>query len=85
VVAARDQLSSEVGGETVILNLPAGLYFGLDEVGTRVWALVQRPLSVDRICEALMQEFDVETERCERAVLDFLAEMERAGLVEEAR
>ena len=84
VVAARDQLSSELGGETVILNLGAGLYFGLDEVGTRVWALVQKPLSVERICETLMEEFEVDEERCERSVLSLLSEMERSGLIEEA-
>ena len=32
-----DVLSQEVNGETVLLDLEGESYFGLNEVGTRVW------------------------------------------------
>jgi len=84
VVAIRDQLSSDLGGETVILHLGAGVYYGLDEVGARVWALLQRPRRVGDLCRELLSEYDVSVERCERAVLDLLAELSNAGLIEAA-
>ena len=84
MVAIRDQLSSELGGETVILHLGAGVYYGLDEVGARVWVLLQRPRRVGDLCRELLAEYDVEAERCERAVLDLLAELSNAGLIEAA-
>ena len=82
IVAVRDQLSSNLGGETVILHMGRGVYHGLSEVGTRVWALIQEPTSVGEICRRLLGEFDVDEERCRRAVLDLLREMEAAGLIE---
>jgi hypothetical protein len=82
VVATRDQLSSNLGGETVILHLGAGIYYGLDEVGARVWALLQQPRRVRDLCVLLLAEYDVEGERCERAVLELLAELSAAGLIE---
>ena len=33
VVASKDQLASSIGGETVILGLSAGRYYGVDSVG----------------------------------------------------
>ena len=82
VVATRDQLSSDLGRETVILHMGVGRYFGVDDVGGRVWALVQQPRRVDDPCRTLMAEYDVDAERCERAVLTLLAEMAAAGLIE---
>jgi hypothetical protein len=82
VVASRDQLSSDLGGETVLLHMGAGRYYGLDEVGTRVWALIQRPRRVGEVCAEIVAEYEVDAGRCERAVLTLLAEMADAGLVE---
>src|SRR5262249_46846096 len=37
LVVSKDVLVQELGGESVLLNLNGGRYFGLDEVGTRMW------------------------------------------------
>ena len=36
----EDVLVSELDGESVLLNLKSECYFGLDEVGTRLWELL---------------------------------------------
>ena len=41
VKAAKEQVSCDLAGEAVILNLKSGQYFGLNEVGTRIWNLIQ--------------------------------------------
>ena len=66
VVAAEDQVSSDLGGEVAILDLKAGVYYGLDAVGARVWDLVQVSRKVDEIRDALLEEYEVEPERCSR-------------------
>jgi hypothetical protein len=81
VVANPDAMTSSVGIETVILHFTAGTYFGLDEVGTRIWQLVQDRRSVREIRDALLAEFDVDAERCERAVSALLASLAEHGLV----
>ena len=53
VVAAKDQMSSELAGEAVILDMESGTYFGLNEVGARVWSLIQEPRAVRDIQDAL--------------------------------
>jgi hypothetical protein len=75
VVADPDALSSVVGEEAVILHFTAGTYFGLNDVGSRIWELVATPRSVGEICEKLVEEYDVEVDRCERAVVALLQEM----------
>jgi hypothetical protein len=82
IVAANDLLSTEFGDEVVILNLRDGVYYGLEDVGTRIWQLLQRPVSVLAIREALVADFDVDSARCERDIRLLLTDLAARGLVE---
>ncbi len=50
---SEEALFQEVSGETVLLDLVSENYFGLDETGTRVWALLNEGKSVEQIAEYL--------------------------------
>lgn len=82
VTAVRDQVSSDLGGEVAILNLDAGMYYGLEEVGGRIWELVQEPRVVQAIQSTIVEEYEVEPARAERDVLALLQQLVDEGLVE---
>lgn len=82
VVAGSEQISSQLDDEAVILALRDGVYYGVNPVGARVWALVQTPRTVEEICSTIQSEYDVEAARCERDVIDLLHRLEGSGLVE---
>jgi len=82
VGAAVEQVSSDLAGEVIILNLNSATYYGLDAVGASVWKLVQKPRTVRDICDAIVEEYEVDAERCESDVLPFLEALTEAGLVE---
>ena len=82
VAAARDQVSVEVDGEAVILNLADGVYYGLDPVGARVWALMEQPRTVAELVDAVVAEWEVDAPTAERDLLDLLADLAERGLVE---
>jgi sulfur transfer complex TusBCD TusB component (DsrH family) len=82
VVAAGDLLASDFGAEQVILNLRDGVYYGLEDVGARIWSLLQRPITVSAIRDALVAEYDVESARCERDVQALLQDLAARGLIE---
>ena len=82
VVAAKDQVSSDLGGEVAILDLKAGVYYGLDTVGARIWSLIQEPRTVNEIRDILLEEYEVEPERCERDLLVLLQRLADERLIE---
>lgn len=82
VVATRDQVSSDLGNEVAILNLPAGMYYGLDDVGVRVWDLVQEPRTVSEVQNVVLEEYDVEPARGKHEVLTLIQELADEGLIE---
>jgi len=74
-------LSQEVNGETVLLDLEGESYFGLNEVSTRVWQLLQLEHSVAGIVDTLLDEYDVSREQLESDVSDLLGKFTDAGLI----
>jgi hypothetical protein len=81
VVASDDQVHTSLGDEAVILGLQDGVYYGLEAVGARVWALLSVPRRVSEIVALLVEEFDVSAERCERDVLALLGELTERRLI----
>ncbi|MDF5720877.1 MAG: PqqD family peptide modification chaperone [Rhizonema sp. PD37] len=82
VVAASNQISSDLGGEAVVLSLQSGVYHGLNEVGARIWNLIQQPKSVIDVKQTLISEYEVEPEVCTLDLLALLHNLEVAGLIE---
>ena len=79
---SKDVLFQEVSGETVLLDLASEQYFGLDEVGTRIWALLNEGRSVGEMVEILLGEYAVGREQLEADVRELLGALMDAGLIE---
>jgi hypothetical protein len=82
VAAARDQVSADLEGEAVILNLADGVYYGLDSVGARVWELLREPRTVGSLVAAITAEFEVDADTASRDLARLLADLAARGLVE---
>ena len=82
VSATPEQVSCPLGEEAAILNLKNTVYYGLNPVGARVWSLLQKPRSVGELRDALLEEYDVEAEQCERDLLGLLEKMRSEGLIQ---
>ena len=74
-------LSQEVNGETVLLDLDGESYFGLNEVGTRIWQLISAESTVTEVLNTLSDEYDASREQLENDVGELLAKLADAGLV----
>jgi hypothetical protein len=52
--------------ETVLLDVERGRYYALNEVGSRIWALVCEGVPFAEIVDRVCAEYDVSRERGER-------------------
>ncbi len=74
-------ISGRLHDELVMMDVEQGKYFSLNPVATRVWDLLEKPLSVDDICAVLVDEYEIEAEQCRKEVGQLLEDMVRLGLV----
>ena len=79
----EDVLFQELQGEAVLLNLKTGVYLGLNQVGTRIWQLLQEDGALQRVMDVMLQEYDVAQEKLQTDLLNLVGQMEKQGLLAE--
>jgi hypothetical protein len=77
-----DVFSGVVDNETVAMNVQNGKYYHLNETGSRIFALLEEPRSVQALCVELRSQFQADEEILHRDVITFLGEMADMGLIE---
>jgi hypothetical protein len=76
-----DVIVRELAGESVVLDLSSGRYFGLNAVGTRVWQLIQEGQPVEGVIRSVTVEYEADAADVERDVLALLDDLQARGLV----
>jgi len=76
------QTSGELNGETMLMQLENGNYYGLGTTGSDIWNLIDSPIQVITICEELSKKYEVNNETCLQDVLKFLNQLESENLIE---
>jgi hypothetical protein len=84
-VRERSLVTRCLGGETIIVPVVArvgdlGSIYTLNEVGTRIWELLESR-TVGQIIAAITTEYDVAEEEIARHVIDFLDSLAAVGLI----
>ena len=80
ITIAPEVICRELGGELIILNLENGTYFGLDEIGARIWQLIQEHGSLDKVFAALCDEYEASADTLRRDLLNLVNELCTQGL-----
>jgi hypothetical protein len=81
VVTRNDGLlTAEVDGELMAMSVEKGICYGLNAVGTRIWALIAEPRTVEELCALLVSEYEVDPAQCRSEVLGLLEDMSAEGL-----
>jgi Coenzyme PQQ synthesis protein D (PqqD) len=78
----KDVVFRDLEGELILLNLATGVYFGLDPVGTRIWALIDNGRTADEIVGVITAEYEVDADACRADLARFLAALRDNDLVE---
>ena len=76
-----NNLSSKIDNELVILNVNKGEYNGLDEIGSDIWNQLESPMILSDLIAKLVEKYNVNEQQCTLDVIDFITELEKAGLI----
>lgn len=73
--------AQEIDGECILLDLRSGFYFGLNAVGTRIWALLSEGKSFEEVVAAVEAEFDAPVAVIRDDARDLIEELCAKGLL----
>jgi signal transduction histidine kinase len=74
-------LIQEMGEEAVLLDLEGERYYGLDEVGLRIYHSLATEHSIVETCDLLLQEFEVDPAQLRSDLENLLTNLLKAGLL----
>ncbi len=76
IIKKTDEIvESAIDGETVMMSIENGEYYGLDSVGSHIWELIQSPIKVSELVDTLLKKYNVDHNTCESDVMEFLNEL----------
>lgn len=83
IVKLREDIDvADINGEKVMMNLETGKYFSLNSIGSRIWELIEKPITVGDIASKLLDEYEIDSLTCRDTVLHFLGALENEQLIE---
>jgi hypothetical protein len=85
-IKAEEIVARKIAGETLLVPIRGELanmqrIFSLDPVAEYVWEQLDGERPVERICEAVLEAFDVTRRQVEVDIPEFIEELLEAGLV----
>jgi hypothetical protein len=81
VTISPDVLLQELNGESVLLDLKTERYYGLDDIGTRMWQLLDSNSHVEAACSRLLQEYEVDETTLKDDLAELIDKLAEAGLI----
>ena len=82
VVQATGNVASNMDGEKVLLSVKNSKYYNLGEIGGSIWDLIEKPISVSKLIDALMEQYAVNQTECEEQVINFLELLYKEDLIQ---
>ena len=81
LLPSQQAMESRVGEETVILHLERDIYYGLDQLGTRIWQLLKDGMAPVAISDIVVREYGVTRELIEADMRRFLSDLYAHAIV----
>jgi hypothetical protein len=81
VSVSDDVLFQEISGEGVLLDMVSEQYFGLDDVGTRVWHLLTENSETATMLAQLLEYYEVDEITLTRDLALLIEQLKAEGLV----
>lgn len=78
---STDQLSTEIGAETLMMRVENGRYYSVDGPAQAIWDLIDGQRTVADIIQDLTDTYDVDAATCKSDTLDFAQALAKEELV----
>ena len=65
----------------VMMDVDEGHYYELDPIATRIWELIDEGATVGAICDALVEQYEVDPQECQQDTMEFLKQAAERRLV----
>lgn len=80
-VQKSNVFGTQIKDELVMVCLDRDLYFSLDEIGVRIWRILEKPHGLREIADKMTREYDVDIAAATENVAALLRDLLTNGLI----
>ena len=77
----QELLQSEIDGETIMMSIDNGKYYGLNTVASKIWEIIKDEPLFSELIDKLTSEYNVEKEQCIIDTKSFIENLVKNKLV----
>jgi hypothetical protein len=81
VIPVKEVLFQPIAEGAVVLHMQTEVYYSLDDVGTRIWQLLEAHQDVNTVIEHLLAIYDVDEAVLRQDLADLIAKLHADGLI----
>ena len=75
ITRVKNELTSELDGEVIMMNTDIGKYFNFNKTASAIWIFLEKPATFEKLCDYLVSIFDISREQCDNEALEFIKQM----------
>lgn len=77
-----DQLTSEIDGKVILLEVESGQYFSFDDISTDIWNRLDTTPLLANLCNDLAKDYDADLETIQMDVYKLISMLAKNNLIE---
>lgn len=81
IMRDSDIIATDMDGETVMMSIERGEYYGLDGIGPFLWEQLAEPVSLDELCRRVLREYEIDEATCRADVSAFIEDLIDKGVL----
>jgi len=76
-----DLIGADMDGEMVMMSIDKGAYYGINNIGSHIWNLLENEMTVLAIIDSVCDTYEVEAKQAHKDIMEFLINLLEHGLV----
>lgn len=81
LIRRSDVMTADMNGSAVTMDIMAGKYYNMGEVGGVIWNKLEKEMTVEALVKELTSEYDVAADQCLKDITPFLKNLTEKGLL----
>ena len=82
IIARNESIfAGEIDDELVMVSIDSGTYFVLNLTARRIWEILEAPMSINDVCDKLIDEYEIDPQTCKAEVLQFVEKLQEKQVI----
>lgn len=82
VKISDEVITRNIDGEILLLNLQTNGYYGLNDIGTRIWDLLKEYKSLEKVTGLFLEEYEINEEDFKKDLISFVTTLKQNQFIE---